>query len=410
MVKVNLLQDDPIILAALGVKISQTPFKEGTIQELYEECRGDRKSSEKIVNQIMQNNRHMILADFLPFAITIEDLSRFGAIYLWRNVNAINMIYGAGIEASLRVIKPNRYNEVVNDLGKMALESYERALELGVPNQDARYMLPEGTLTRMIFCAPPRYLVKLANSLKDTSLEELRVIGEKIEALVKKNLDLRIPEETPSSRWEFWGKEDIKERIFLDYQGKIHSASLNMGVRGSLAMYAQLVRQRQFLCDIEPLEEIAKSGRFVVPFTFPEKARKDYKEIARQAKLRQLELIEKKDPNFVYFLLLGQEAESTIYAKGSGILEASTARSEGVAQWEIRNKVGIPITRELAKYKELRKKIGPRCWREGKCIEPPMFKTKKSVCRAFEKSGGKWKGTLEELIETLTEPYETFEV
>jgi len=408
MVKIGFLEDEAAILAAVGVKISQTPFEKGDIQALYKECRENREESKKLVNFIMKKHGHMILGDFLPYAITLEDISRLAAVYLWRNVNCNNLVFGAGIEASFRVVKPNRYNEVVSDLGKIAFQSYEKAINLGVPEQDARYLLPEGTLTRMIFSAPPRYLVKLANSLKNAPLPELQEIGGEIESLIKKKFGLEVPQEKLPSEWKFWGSEDIKEGISIDYRGKFHSISLNMGIKGSLAMYAQLVRQRQILCDIEPLEGIARKGRFVIPSSFPEAVKKDYREIAGEVKLKQIELIEKRDPNFVYFLLLGQEAKAMIYGKGAAVIETSKARSEGVAQWEIRNVVGIPVTRELAKYPELRKAIGPRCWREGICIEPATFKTKKSICPAFAKAGGRWQGTLEELIEVLREPYETF--
>ncbi|KPJ57262.1 hypothetical protein AMJ49_01510 [Parcubacteria bacterium DG_74_2] len=410
MVKIGFLEDTPAILAAVGVKISQTPFEKGDIKKLYEECRANKEESKKLVNTIMRTHGHLILGDFLPYAITLEDISRFGAIYLWRNVNSNNLIFGAGIEASFRVIKPNRCNGVVSDLGKMAFKAYQRAISLGIPEQDARYILPEGILTRIIFSAPPRYLIKLANSLKRTPLTELKEIGEKVEALIKERFGLEIPQETLPSEWKFWGTEETKEGISLDYQGKTHSLSMNMGIRGSLAMYAQLVRQRQILCDIGPLEGIAKKGRFVIPNSFPKEIKGIYREIAREAKQKQLELIEKQDPNFVYFLLMGQEATAMIYGKGAQIIETSKARSEGVAQWEIRNKIGIPITEKLAKYEGLRKEIGPRCWREGRCTEPATFKTKKSICKAFVESGGNWQKSLEELLKILSEPYGTFEI
>jgi hypothetical protein len=408
MVKVGYLEDEPVILAAVAAKISRTPFEKGDIQKLYEESRENREKSKELVNRIMRESGHMIFGDFLPYAITLEDISRFAAIYLWRNVNVHNLVFGAGIEASFRVIKPNRYNKIVSDLGKETFEIYKWALENSIPEQDARYLLPEGTLTRMIFSAPPRYLIKLANSLKRAPLPELKEIGGEVTALITKKFGLKILREKLPSAWKLWGNEDIKEGISIDYRGKFHSISLNMGIKGSLSMYAQLVRQRQILCDIEPLEQIAKKGRFVIPPTFNRDLKEYYREIAGQAKQKQMELIEKRDPNFVYFLLLGQEAKSMIYGKGSGVIETSRARSEGVAQWEIRNVVGIPLTMELAKYPELRKQIGPRCWREKRCIEPATFKTKKQICRAFELSGGNWQGTLEELLETLTESYQTF--
>jgi len=412
MTKVNIsfLEDEPIILAAVAAKISQTSFEKGSIEDLYKECRADKEGSVRLVNMIMRKYDHMIFGDFLPYAITLENLSRFGAIYLWQNVNIHNLIFGAGIEASFRVIKPNRYKETVDEFGKIAFEIYERAINLEVPRQDARYVLPEGTLTRMIFTAPPRYLVKLASALENTPLQELRDIGERIKMLIREKFGFEIPQESLVSKWKFWGKEEIREGVFLNSEGKTCSLSLNMGIRGSLSMYAQLVRQRQFLCDIEPLEEIARKRKFVVPSSFPESIKRNYREIANKALKKQIELIENKDPNFVYFLLLGQEATSMIYGKGLGIIETSKARSEGVAQWEIRNRVGIPLTERLAEFPEFQQKIGPRCWREGKCIEPSTFKTKKNVCKAFAKSGGNWKGSLKELLEVLKEPYQTFSI
>jgi len=410
MAKIGFLEDEAAILAAVGVKISQTPFEKGDIQTLYKECCKNREESKKLVNLIMEKHGHMILSDFLPYAITLEDISRLSAVYLWRNVNCNNLIFGAGIEASFRVVKPNRYNEVVSELGKIAFQSYEKAINLGVPEQDARYLLPEGTLTRMIFSAPPRYLVKLANALKSTPLLELQEIGKKIETFVKEKFGFEVPQESSISEWKFWGKEAAEEGTSLDYRGKTYSLSLNMEIEGSLAMYAQLVRQRQILCNIEPLEVIVRKGRFVIPSSFPEVVKEDYRKIAEQAKQKQIELMEKQDPNFVYYLLLGQEAKAILYGKGAAVLETSKARSEGVAQWEIRNKVGIPITEELSKHSSLINEIGPRCWREKRCLEPATFKTKKSTCQAFLKAGGNWKGTLEELLKTLKKPYETFSI
>ena len=410
MVKVGFLEDKPVMLAALAVKVSQTPFEQGTIQELYEECQKKPNNSQRLVNRIIKKNRHLIFGDFLPYAITLEDVSRLAAIYLWRNVNVHNLIFGAGIEASLRVIKPNRYNETASDLGRVALRAYEQLLEQGIPNQDARYILPQGILTRMIFTAPPRYLIKLADILKSAPLLELQEVAEAISMIVLEKFSLEIPKETIPSEWNFWGREDIVQENSIDYRKKLHSLSLNMKIRGSLSMYAQLVRQRQLLCEIESLESIAQFSKFVVPPSFSPKAKEHYQNIAFLARQKQLQMIKEKNPNFVYFLLMGQEAKAMIYGKGSGVIETSRARSEGVAQWEIRNAVGIPITRELAKYPELEKEIGPRCWREGRCSEPEIFKTQKSICPAFAKKGGIWLGSLEELLQTLTESYETFTV
>ncbi|MCX6764224.1 MAG: FAD-dependent thymidylate synthase [Candidatus Nealsonbacteria bacterium] len=441
MVKIGFLEDEPIIIAAVAAKISQTPFEKGSIEDLYEECRGKKleeevkrlerngekekakelekeikrriANSREMVNAIIEKSGHLIFGEFLPYAVFMEGLSRFAALYLWRNVNAQNLVYGAGLEASFRVMRPNRYNTAVSELGKIAFEVYEKAVEQGVPEQDARYLLPEGTLTRMIFTAPPRHLLKLGNNLCDSPLIELKEIGSEINSIVSKEFGLKMPKEKPASEWNFWEYKShpLKEEISLNYGRKEHSISLQMRIKGSLAMYAQLVRQRQILCDIESLARIVGKGVFVLPASFPESIKKEYQEIASIAIGKQMKLLMNKDPDFVYFLLLGQEAWADIYGRGFSVLETSKSRSEGVAQWEIRNKVGIPLTRKLLKHPSItgnNKEIGPRCYRERRCIEPATFKTKKNICKAFLRDQGIWKGSLPALLDTLEEKYTTF--
>jgi hypothetical protein len=283
-----------------------------------------------------------------------------------------------------------------------------------VPEQDARYFLPEGTQTRMILSFPPRYISKVANSLKQTPLDELKTIGKRFEEIAEKEFGIKTEENVPSE-WKFFGpakytEDKVELHVSNLFPSDIspvhidpHSISMNMFVNGSLAMYGQLVRQRENLCEMEPLEFTAGKGRFVIPPTFTPSIREKYKGLALSTWLSQMDLLEKEDPNFAYLLLLGQEATSTFYGKGYGVIETSKERSEGVAQWEIRSRVGIPLTRALSKYPDLVKQIGPRCFREGVCKEPATFKTKKAVCVAFEKSGGNWKGTLDDVLNILDE-------
>ena len=411
MVKINYLKDEPYILAALGVKISQSPF-EKTLEELYIECRENKEKSKKLVNSIIKNHNHNILLDFSPCAVTVDKLSRFAALYLWRNINTLNLIKGAGIEASLRVIKPTKYNEVVRDLGKQSFNLYEKALDEGIPVQDARFMIPEGALTRIIFSISPRYLLKLANVLKNSPLEELKEIGGGFARIAKESgYDVKITE-TPATVWDIWNKESVedKDKFSLNYSGKPETLALEYDIRGSLSMYAQLVRDRQFLCNIEPLERISKKAGFVVPNSFSSNIKEEYIKLAKTAKEKQLELIEKRDPNFVYFLLLGQEAKCNLNSAGVGVIDTSKKRCCGVTQWEIRSNVAVPIAKELAKYSELRNEIGPRCWRKDICIEPPTFKTKNNKCKVFERYKGKRADNLENLLELFNNPAQTVRV
>ncbi len=407
--KVELLKEHPAILAAVAAKVSRAPLDEGSIKDIFEKTKKEPEKAKKLVGRVL-NYGHMIPADFGGFAIALENISRLAAVYIWRNVNTQNFVFGAGIEASLRLVKANRYKETIDDdLGSEIFEAYEKLLDLDIPTQDARYVLPEATLTRMVFSAPPRYLIKLANSLIKTPLQELQKIGKRIKNLVG-NYFLEIPEEPQISQWKFWGKEkDTKSKIDLDFQNSIHSLSLNMDVEGSLSMYAQLVRQRQLLCSINSLESIVGDAKFSIPPTFNKKAEEIYKGIAKKILEKQKELVKEKDPNFAYWLLLGQRAKAKIFGKGIGVLNTSRARSEGVAQWEIRKEVGIKLTRELIKkYPQFKEKVGPHCWRKGFCKEDGTFKTKEATCPAFKKWGGKKPSSLKECLDTLEEKYEIF--
>ena len=113
---------------------------------------------------------------------------------------------------------------------------------------------------------------------------------------------------------------------------------------------------------------------------------------------------------------MGQEATARIHAKGIGVIESAKARVEGVVYPELRSNFGIPLTREIAtKYPAMEKMVGPLCWREGECVEPPALKTKKNVCKIFDRFKHELEKipterTLEELLKLLDEPYKTFTV
>jgi len=136
--------------------------------------------------------------------------------------------------------------------------------------------------------------------------------------LIQEKFGLEIPKEDLLSKWEFWREKRIREAIHLDYPGKIHSLSLNMGIKGSLSMYAQLVRQRQILCDIEPLEQITRGGRFVVPPSFLEDVKKEYRKIAIEAKKKTNRVDRKSRPKLCLFPFTGTRGQIDDLWKGLG--------------------------------------------------------------------------------------------
>jgi hypothetical protein len=410
--KITFLKDDSYILAGLGAKISQSPF-EKTINELYDEAK-DVEKSKKLVRNIVDKNKHRIFDDFTETAFVFDGITRAGAIYFWRNISSLNLMSGAGLETSLRVIKPTNYNSSITELAEASKSCYDDAINDGMPEQDARYVLPEGTETRVIFSSTKRYYSKLATALKDNSLPEINEIGKTIEDVINKEYGMKATDEKLPSKWDVFGHWDYFNEctsINMSFNSDFsfssgsnidaHSLSLDMGARASLSMLAQLVRQRPNLIEIEPFEDIVKSATFVSPPTFSDRIKEHYRQLAEYASEFQAHLLERKDPNFVYGLLLGQQARFKLKAKGYGIVETAKERVEGVAQWEIRNTVGIPLTKKLSNYEELRKEIGPRCYREGRCTEPPNFKNKFNVC-PIQAAGGRGDKNLDECLEILT--------
>jgi len=406
--EIKFFQDKPNIIANLAAKVSQSPLSKN-VYEIYEES----KKEAKFAYNICKKYKHMVFGDFLNYAVVFDGISRFSCLYLWRNVNSLNNVYGVGIETSFRVVKPEKF--VFDDeLFLKCKKVYDRAIEKGIKEQDARYVLPEATLTRLILSFPPRYFSKLLYAFKE-NLGEFQEIKRGLEKILKENFDYDIYEDLPTS-WEFfgvWKKE--KEDLEIDYKkidGKIdiYSLSLNAYVSGSLAMYAQLVRQRQFLCIIEPISNIVENSEFVLPNSFDKELEELYMGLAEEMSKKQKELLNKGDLNFVYYLLLGQKADARLYGKGISVIETSKRRSCGVSQWEIRNKVGLSLLKKLKEI-GLEKESSPACYINKKCIEPSVFKTKKSVCKIFNNYlGALDKLTIEDIFLYLSEPIKTFKV
>lgn len=409
--KIKFFQDKPSIIASLAAKISQSPLDK-TIETLYEES---KKESDFAYN-ISKKYRHMIFGDFLNYAVVFEGISRLACLYLWRNVNSLNLVYGAGIEASLRVVKPENF--IFDD--PLFLESkkiYDKAIEKGIRKEDAKYVLPEATCTRLIISFPPRYYYKLLCAF-DLELDEFSKIKNGLEKILEESFYYNIPEDLPT-KWEFFGEwKKEKENFDLSYKmvnGEVdkNSLSLDAYISGSLAMYAQLVRQRQNLCIIEPFSSIVENAEFVLPNSFDDELKNEYMKLAREMNKKQKELLSKKDLNFVYYLLLGQKANARFYGKGISIIETCKRRSCGTAHWEIRNKIGLPLLKQLANL-SLDKEAGPYCYTIHKCIEPATFKTKKSYCKIFNeylknKSTFAFL-TIKDLFDYLSEPIKTFKV
>jgi hypothetical protein len=142
-----------------------------------------------------------------------------------------------------------------------------------------------------------------------------------------------------------------------------HSTSINKALDGSFSMYAQLVRMRLGLTQIESPERSVSRAKYVLPSSFDLNSENAYKEIAVKATEVQILHLRQDGPNFVYYMLLGQKAKGLFHTFGKTSNHVGKARSCGSAQWEIRSNVGVELAELLS--------IGPKCMTDKKCTEPP---------------------------------------
>ncbi len=327
---------------------------------------------------------HRMGGEMVTPRILIVKPTRFEALALWDKVNTFNGIRLSGLERSLRIQRPPfaTIDKESKEQQDEALPIYEELLKRGVPEEDARYLLPEGLITTIIFDASDnqlRYVAKLANSFFEkpgwSQLERMQKITKGMRKLVKEELGF-IPNEEGTSTWDFYGEfERWREKVGYGKRGEqgdrnLFSWVVNLDLDGSLSMYAQAVRQRQGLVELEPVESIARRATYVIPKTFDRQAKKEYKKIAKLATEIQINKLENGDPTFPYNMLMGQKARAKFHMVAANAPYMITHRFCGTAQWEIRERIGYKSFKELEGLAE----VGPRCITLKECWESPKAK------------------------------------
>jgi len=410
MVEVTLIEDNPWVIRSFATRLTQDSldWKEILKQEREKPLDECRKYIKRIAGEIIYKDSgervrkgygHPIAAEFGNRAVVLDGVSRISALYLWRNINATSEVYCDGLERSLRVQKPpfRCIDEESRRLYEMGLDAYAKGDERKISTENLRYVFPEGILTTVVLNAPngtERYFAKITNSLTKWPLKEHEELGNGLRKIIEEEYDF-FSEEFPLSEWEMWEREWDEEE-FIKIARNPSSSSINILTDASLSMYAQLVRQRMGNTEIEPVGNVVRRARFEVPYTFDKEMEYVYHEVATKAIEIQRGYIERKDPNFVYYTLLGQKARAVFHTFGKNGQSTADARCCGAAQWEIRNKIGIPVVELLG--------TGTKCFVNKECREPPKSKEKCSIKNDWLKL------TREEGIKRLRVPLKDFQV
>lgn len=361
MLELYVIEDNPWIIRAFATALTREKGEWQRIQREKQEA--GIEACREYVSRIYQKFGHLITIEFGNRAIVMDGISRISALYTWRNINVFEQIYGSGLERSLRIQEPPFVcaDMVAQSMYEGALGPYLRAEERGVPIEDRRYFLPEGICTTMVLNFPygsERYFAKLANSYR-WSIKEHTQLRDGLKSIVEKELGF-FPQEKPVSTWELKGEFEEEKSVSLNKNP--FSSNINLSLDASLSLYAQLVRNRMGNTEIEPILQTVSRANYEIPPSFDVETIKEYKELAEKATRRQIREIEIGNPNFVYYTLLGQKARGVFHINGPGAKYVARERACGAAQWEIRNKVGIPLAKML--------NSNTKCYEEKKCTEP----------------------------------------
>ena len=202
--KVKLLTHTPepgkIIAAAAKLCYSNKVDIDSIMDDLTPE------NTEKLIDDLM-NSGHESPLEHVSFTFAVEGVSRNFTHELVRHRLASysqrSMRYCS--ESNCEIIKPDKFKRVArytekekktfDDIAKESIAAYNELLDQGVSKEDARYILPNGTATRIIFTMNLRTLLHFFNlrccrramgEMREVAFEMLRLCRNISPVLFKK--------------------------------------------------------------------------------------------------------------------------------------------------------------------------------------------------------------------------------
>ena len=297
-------------------------------------------------------------------------------------------------------------------------KSYGKLLELGVPKEDARFLLPYAFHSSFFCTLNARELVRLINAAEMRGIPELSIIAEQLSdqlrtlfpnaaqllkgesaepniAVLKDNLTFVAQEDAGSvellqspykpatlldTAWKAShpNREELnlKKLISSDRPRELEQLSYTFSIEDlSLPALTHLVRHRMQSIVIPPLEKI-KDERQLIPDSVHDnselldiyantllRASKLRRWIAQDPELRQ---------HSVYFLTSATLTSVITTMNARELLLFIRLRSCSRAQWEIRNVAIRMLEKIKPSFPELFCHYGPSCVVTGKCPEGAM--------------------------------------
>ncbi len=431
--------DDLLRVVASSARIST---QQGTAMQIYEKS-GDREKDLKLVGKVLSSG-HKSVIEHQSVSIAFNDVSvmveQFVIEYRLASFTVKSRRYVDFSEAGYVV--PDDINDAVRDIYARRTEDlfkvYDRLMELGIPKEDARFVLPYGFRSNFFASMNARELMHMICAMlkgRGSRFAELRMLGNQLKdqfdrmypGVLDAQLQSCMPERIAAMGGDIvsggaaeptvqivgapndpMGLLDMSIRFAGRYSGADEASILGLLTDDrpreleplnytfridhvSLACVTHFTRHRMLSLMLRHELAALTGGRYVLPCSIAQNAQA--RALYEAAFAQQAEAAHKariagaSDETLVYFAMAGHTTSMLISMNAREILHFAKLRACSRAQWEIRG-----IARQMiaalnaTDAQPLFTFYGPTCAVTGRCPEGKM-----SCGRMVRIIDGEWK-------------------
>lgn len=432
---------DQLRIVASSARIST---QQGTAMEIYEKS-GDIEKDLKLVGKVLSSG-HKSVIEHQTVSIAFNDVSvmveQFVIEYRLASFTVKSRRYVDFSDAGYVV--PEDMNAAVRDIytrgTKRLFDVYQQLMDLGIPKEDARFVLPYGFRSNFFVTMNARELMHMICAMvqgRGARFAELRALGEQLkrqfDEMYPNVLDAQLkscsPERTEAAFGDIAAGSALPPRVEIigapaDPMGLLDTAMRfarrfsgadEASIRAliaderprelealyytfridhaSLACVTHFTRHRMLSLMLHHELSALTDGNYVLPESVSQNAQahtlyahafEEQALLAQEAKARGAD-----DASLTYFAMAGHTTSMLISMNAREILHFAKLRACSRAQWEIRG-----IARDLiaclnaTDARPLFRFYGPTCAVTGKCPEGKM-----SCGRRVRIVDGEWKTT-----------------
>ena len=416
--------------------------QQGTAMEIYEKS-GDVEKDLKLVGKVLSSG-HKSVIEHQTVSIAFNDVSvmaeQFVIEYRLASYTVKSRRYVDFSDAGYVV--PDDMSAAVRDVYARSAEAlfntYRRLMELGVPKEDARFVLPYGFRSNFFVTMNARELMHMICAMvrgRGARFAEIRALGEQLkrqfDEMYPDVLDAQLkscnPERVEASSGDiavgdallpkveiigaptdpmglldtairfarrFSGADEASIRALLadDRPRELEALYYTFRIdHASLACVTHFTRHRMLSLMLHHELSALADGNYVLPESVSQNAQAHELYVrafeAQAAAAREAKNLGANDASLTYFAMAGHTTSMLISMNAREILHFAKLRACSRAQWEIRG-----IARDLiaclnaTAARSLFRFYGPTCAVTGKCPEGKM-----SCGRRVRIVDGEWK-------------------